>query len=65
MDFALFKKTQITESQSVEIRMEASNFLDNATFQTGDQTVSSTDFGKITSTFYDRRLIQFSLHYRF
>ena len=27
MDFALFKKTQITEGQSVEVRMEASNFL--------------------------------------
>jgi len=65
MDFAVGKRTQITEGQVVEIRMEASNIFNNATFQPADMTISSTTFGKITGTFYDRRLIQFSAHYRF
>ena len=65
MDFSLMKKFQIRESDSVELRMEAANIFNNVTWNVGDQTISSTNFGKITGTFYDRRLIQLSMHYRF
>jgi len=65
LDFALMKITPISENQTLEFRMEASNFFNNATWNVGDQTINSPTFGKITSTFYDSRRIQFSLHYRF
>jgi len=69
LDFALAKITRITEQQSIEIRAEASNVLNHPTWYVTpsnvDPSANSTTFGKITSTFYDRRLIQFSLHYRF
>jgi hypothetical protein len=65
LDFAMLKITPIRENQTLEFRMEASNFFNNVTWNVGDQTINSTTFGKITSTFYDPRRIQFSLHYRF
>ena len=67
LDLALAKITRIKESQEIEIRAEASNVLNHPSFYIGttDPTVNSTTFGKITNTFYDRRLIQFSVQYRF
>jgi hypothetical protein len=66
MDLSLIKQTRITERQSVELRMDAKNIFNHASFWVGtDQNINSTQFGRITSTFYDRRLIQFGLFYRF
>jgi hypothetical protein len=67
LDLAVMKKTKIGERQSLEIRAEASNALNHPSFYLGnaDLNINLTTFGKVTSTFYDRRLIQFSLHYRF
>ncbi|HKX31182.1 MAG TPA: hypothetical protein VJ302_26065, partial [Blastocatellia bacterium] len=65
MDFAVSKNTKITERQSIEFRMDASNILNHPTWGFGDQTITSTNFGKINSTFYGRRLLQFGLFYRF
>jgi hypothetical protein len=65
MDFALMKKIRFRERDSVEIRMESVNIFNHPTFNVGDQSIGSTNFGKITGTFYDRRLIQLSMHYRF
>ncbi len=46
--------------------MDSTNFLNHPAFAlSGDQTVTSTTFGKITSTFNSRRQIQFTLTYRF
>jgi hypothetical protein len=45
--------------------MDVSNFFNHPAFQIGDQTVTSTTFGKITGTFTGARVFQFSLHYRF
>lgn len=65
LDFGLQKTTRITERQSLEIRMESTNILNHPTFFVGDQVISSTSFGRITSTMFGRRLIQFGAYYRF
>jgi hypothetical protein len=45
--------------------MDSTNFFNHPAFSIGDQTITSTTFGKITSTFNSRRAIQFTLTYRF
>jgi hypothetical protein len=35
------------------------------TFFVGNQNINSTTFGKVTSTFLGRRLVQFQLTYQF
>jgi Carboxypeptidase regulatory-like domain/TonB dependent receptor-like, beta-barrel len=65
MSAGLQKKTYITERQTIEFRMEADNVFNHPTFFVGDLNINSTQFGKITSTFTDRRVIQFGLYYRF
>jgi hypothetical protein len=64
-DFGLSKTTKITERQSIQLRMDATNFLNHPAFAVNDQTISSTTFGKITGTYNSRRAIQFALTYRF
>jgi hypothetical protein len=64
-DFGVLKNTRITERQSVQIRMDARNFFNHPAFTVGDQTVTSTTFGRITSTFGGARIIQFALQYKF
>jgi hypothetical protein len=64
-DFGLSKSTRIKERHEILLRMDSTNFLNHPAFSIGDQTVTSTTFGKITSTFNSRRAIQFKLQYRF
>jgi hypothetical protein len=64
-DFGLVKETRITEQHSIQIRMDARNFFNHPAFVIGDQTVTSTTFGKITSTYTGPRVLQFALYYRF
>ncbi len=64
-DFALMKDTKIFERHTIQLRMDATNIYNHASFSVGDQNINSTTFGKITSTFFGRRLIQFSLSYKF
>jgi hypothetical protein len=65
MDFAVSKTTKIAERHELVFRMDASNIFNHPTWSFGDQTVTSTQFGQITSTFFGRRVLQFSLYYRF
>jgi hypothetical protein len=65
LDFSAGKMIRITERHSLQIRMDAANVFNHTTWYMGDQTVTSTTFGRITSTFFDRRLIQFGATYRF
>jgi hypothetical protein len=65
MDFALSKTTKVTERHEIEFRMIASNIFNHPTWNFGDQTVTSTNFGRITGTFFGRRVMQFRLEYRF
>jgi hypothetical protein len=65
LDFGISKITHITERHQIVLRMDSTNFLNHPAFSIGDQTVTSTTFGKITGTFNSRRAIQFTLTYRF
>ena len=65
LDFKVSKDIHITERHSVQFRMDSTNFLNHTTWYVGDQTVTSTTFGKITSQYYGNRLIQFALYYKF
>lgn len=72
-DFSLHKKFTITERQSMEFRMDSTNLFNHATFWVGDEynysaapfNINDSTFGTVQGTFYDRRLIQFSLRYKF
>lgn len=64
-DFALMKDTKVFERHTLQIRMDATNIYNHASFSVGDQNINSTTFGKITSSFFGRRLVQFSLSYKF
>lgn len=66
-DLSLLKRTKITEKNSIDMRMDVSNIFNHPMFQIGDQTVTSSTFGKITGvvTGSNARVFQFSLQYRF
>jgi hypothetical protein len=64
-DFSLLKNVKIYERHTVQLRVDATNVWNHATFTVGDQNINSTAFGKITSTFFARRLVQLSLTYQF
>jgi hypothetical protein len=65
LDFMISKEIKIHESKSVQFRMDSTNFFNHTTWYVGDQTLTSTTFGKITSQYYGNRLIQFSLYLKF
>jgi hypothetical protein len=64
-DLSLLKDTKLFERHLLRIRMDAANVFNHPTFSVGDQNINLTSFGKITSTFYARRVIQFSAYYKF
>jgi hypothetical protein len=69
-DFALFKKTSITERTDIEFRTEFFNFFNHPQFGfpgTGYLSGSSNGFGQVTSTAPNNnpRLIQFALKFVF
>jgi hypothetical protein len=59
------KNFKIKEGQNLQLRMEAANFFNHPSFIIGDQTITSSTFGKVTNTFAARRQIQIGLLYRF
>ena len=65
LDFKVSKDVAITETKSIQIRMDSTNFFNHTTYYVGDQTLTSTTFGKITSQYYGNRLIQFALYFKF
>lgn len=79
LDANLTKVTRINERHSIELRLEALNALNHASFYTGANygfgnlagapdarfNINSTSFGRIGSTFYGARNVQLGLHYRF
>jgi len=66
-DLSVQKVTQIRESHSIELRIDAQNVFNHPTFDVGgDHTLTSTQFGRITGTgFAGRRLVQLTGTYRF
>ena len=65
IDMSLKKAFQIHENHNLEIRIEAFNALNHATFYSGDQNINSTTFGYVASSFYSPRIVQFGAYYRF
>jgi hypothetical protein len=70
MDLKIGKLTHITESKSIELRMNAVNILNHPSFGTPVNNPTATNFGAITSTFAPgsgnaRRIIQFELYFKF
>ena len=65
LDFKVSKDVPITEHKSVQIRMDSTNFFNHSTWYVGDQTLTTTTFGKITSRYYGNRLIQFAMYLKF
>jgi len=64
-NFGASKMIRITERNNIQLRMDAQNILNHPTFAIGDQTATSTTFGKITGTFAGARVFQFGLYYNF
>jgi hypothetical protein len=64
-DIAIQKRTNLKESQYIDFRAEMFNFSNTVSFDVGDYNINSTNFGRITGTQSGRRVVQFSLYYRF
>jgi hypothetical protein len=64
-NFALNKNFKLTERNVIQLRMIGQNIFNHPTFAIGDQTATSTTFGKITSTFAGARVFQFGLYWDF
>jgi carboxypeptidase family protein/TonB-dependent receptor-like protein len=67
-DFALFKRTTITESAALEFRTEFFNLFNHPQFGfpgTNFVSGSANGFGKVTSQLNNPRLIQFALKFVF
>ncbi len=65
IDAAIVKNTAIDEKRSIEFRAQAVNALNHPTFYLLDQTVTSSQFGRITDTLNSARVIEFGLYFRF
>ena len=62
---SLSRAFRIKERHTVQLRMDAYNALNHATFFSGDQNINSTTFGVVSSMFYAPRIIELGLHYSF
>jgi hypothetical protein len=65
MDAALKKQIAFTERLNAEIRIDAYNALNHATFWVGDQLINSNTFGEVASVFYNPRVLQFGAYFKF
>jgi len=65
IDMSLMKAVKVTEHKQLELRMDAFNALNHATFWAGDQNINSTTFGLVSSMFYSPRIVQFSARFSF
>jgi hypothetical protein len=74
LDASMLKEVRVGERHSVQLRAEFFNLPNHPTFYVGDETVTATrprmdingtTFGTITQNFFDRRILQFGLYYRF
>ena len=64
-DLSLVKKTKIFEAQNLEFRAEAFNIANHARFMAPNTSLSSPQFGQVTSTANKPRLLQLALRYNF
>ncbi len=64
-DFAVFKRTNVTERVGVEFRTEFFNLFNHPQFGPPNGTQTSATFGQVTNTVNLPRLIQFGLKIAF
>ena len=64
-DFAIFKRTNITERADIEFRTEFFNLFNHPQFGPPNGTFGSATFGAVTNTVNLPRLIQFGLKFSF
>ncbi|MGA8432371.1 MAG: TonB-dependent receptor [Candidatus Sulfotelmatobacter sp.] len=64
-DFAVFKKTAITEAMNIEFRVEFFNLFNHPQFGPPNGTQNSPTFAEVTNTVNNPRLIQFGLKFNF
>jgi hypothetical protein len=65
VDLSAFKTFKVTERQTLELRGEAFNALNIASYAPPNNSLVSPTFGLITSTNSSQRIMQVSMHYRF
>ena len=65
IDGALKKTIDFNERVKAEIRIDAYNALNHATFWVGDQNINSNTFGEIASMFFNPRVLQFGAYLKF
>ena len=70
VDLSAYKGFHITESHRVEFRADAFNAFNFANYGTPNRTVSNSgspnaNWGQITSTMGNQRILQLGLNYRF
>jgi hypothetical protein len=65
VDLSAFKTFRVTENQSFELRGEAFNALNIASYGAPNNNLYSAALGEITSTNSTQRIMQVSMHYRF
>ena len=64
-DFAVLKNFTIAEGKTLELRGEATNLFNNASWLVFDQNINDPQFGRILSTAWDQRRVQLGLYFRF
>ena len=65
VDLSAFKIFKVTESQTLELRGEAFNALNIASYAPPNNSLISPTFGLITNTNSSQRIMQVSMHLRF
>jgi hypothetical protein len=65
IDGSVKKQIEISERVNAEIRMDAYNALNHATFWVGDQNINTNTFGEVSSMFFNPRVLQFGAYLKF
>jgi hypothetical protein len=65
VDFSLFKRFGVTDSQTLEFRAEAFNLLNSVYFDLPSTAIDTATGGRVTGTSNAARTLQFGLKYLF
>lgn len=65
IDASVKKQIDFNERLKAEIRMDAYNALNHATFWVGDQNINANTFGEVASMFFNPRVLQFGAYFKF
>ncbi len=65
VDFSILKRWKVTERFGLELKSSMTNVLNRANFVFGNQTFDSTNFGQITSTSNNARIVNFQFTVKF